>query len=651
MTGIDAQLTAGSRIQGTVTGPIGEGLDGISVVAYRRDGHGDWQYVQDTSTDAGGRYTLGRLYGGTYKVGFFDWDRRDFVEEYWDDKADFADADAFSLEFGETRAGVDAQLVRTSRITGSVTDQSGAPLADIWVAAYRVTGDGVWDYVGDATTDATGAYVLKGLREAAYRVVFRDWTGTWAPEWFDDKPTLAAADDIAVGTYVTVPGIDAALTESGKIRGTVSASDNGPLADVHVIAYAHDGLGGWEYFTDVTTDLTGHYEIRGLASGEYRVGFRDEWWWWDRDTGTYLDEFWNDKATLAESDAVSVTAPDAVENIDAVLTPGGHVTGTVTNGEGTALPDVYVYTYRSDGSGGWDYVGDASTDATGTYDIGTLRTGDYRFQFEPPWPYEYIGEFYNDKATLGEGDDVAVTSGATTAGIDAVLARASQVTGTVTLPSGDPAAGVRVTAYREDAEEGWFGWADVTTDAAGAYVIKGLAAGDYKVGFRPPTAEYAFEYYDDKATLFGGDIVNVPAESVVENIDAQLGLSGSIAGVVTVGGTPRADVKVTAYAAKPGGGWEYLRDLSTNSAADGSYALGGLPAGVYRVKFNAHDPDLAPEFFNDKSTLAAADDVTVAAGAVTPGIDADLGAAGRITGTVTNQSGAPLADIWVSGVP
>ena len=118
--------------------------------------------------------------------------------------------------------------------------------------------------------------------------------------------------------------------------------------------------------------------------------------------------------------------------------------------------------------------------------------------------YEYIGEFYNDKATLGEGDDVAVTAGATTAGIDAVLARASQVTGTVTLPSGDPAAGVRVTAYREDAEEGWLGWSDVTTDAAGAYVIKGLAAGDYKVGFKPPTAEYAFEYYDDEATLSGG---------------------------------------------------------------------------------------------------------------------------------------------------
>ena len=101
---------------------------------------------------------------------------------------------------------------------------------------------------------------------------------------------------------------------------------------------------------------------------------------------------------------------------------------------------------------------------------------------------------------------------------------------------------------------------------------------------------------------------------------------------MTAGGTPRADVKVTAYAAKPGGGWEYLRDVSTDSAADGTYALGGLPAGVYRVKFNAHDPELAPEFFNDKATLATADDVTVAAGAVTPDIDADLGAAGRITG-------------------
>ena len=276
----------------------------------------------------------------------------------------------------------------------------------------------------------------------------------------------------------------------------------------------------------MTTDAAGHYEIRGLASGEYRVGVPRRVVVVESRHRDLLDEFWNDKATLAESDPVMVTAPDATESIDAVLTPGGHIEGTVTDSGSAALEDVYVYAYRSDGSGGWDYVGDSSTDATGHLRHRDAahgrRTG---VQFEPPWRSEYVGRVLGRQGDAGRrrrrrrhrrGDHGRHRRrpGSRLSG-DRAPSRS---------PSGDPAAGVRVTAYREDPDEGWFGWSDATTDAAGAYVIKGLSAGDYKVGFRPPTAEYAFEYYDDKATLAGGDLVTVPAESVVENIDAQLGL-------------------------------------------------------------------------------------------------------------------------------
>ena len=69
--------------------------------------------------------------------------------------------------------------------------------ADIRVAAYGVTGDGEWSYIADATTDATGRLRRsRGCATGRTASQFRDWSGFWAPEWFDDQPTLAAADDV-----------------------------------------------------------------------------------------------------------------------------------------------------------------------------------------------------------------------------------------------------------------------------------------------------------------------------------------------------------------------------------------------------------------------------------------------------------------------
>ena len=279
-----------------------------------------------------------------------------------------------------------------------------------------------------------------------------------------------------------------------------------------VTVYQSDGSGGWDYVDEASTAADGTYDIGGLHTGSYRVEFQD----W---SGEYLDECYNDKPSLDAADDVPVTAGQTTSGIDAALAVAGHITGTVTGGGG-ALEDVSVAAYVSDGSGGWEQVSYASTDASGAYDLGGLHTGSYRVWFSPEDQADYyLDECYNDKPTLDAADDVPVTAGQTTSGIDATLAAAGHITGTVT-GGGGALEDVSVTVYEPDGSGGWEQVSYVYTDASGAYDLGGLDTGSYRVEFQDWSGDYARECYNDKPTLRAAADVPVTAGQTTSGIDA-----------------------------------------------------------------------------------------------------------------------------------
>ena len=145
-----------------------------------------------------------------------------------------------------------------------------------------------------------------------------------------------------------------------------------------------------------------------------------------------------------------MTAGSTTTGIDAVLAAAGHVTGKVSNAGGSGLADIGVTVYQwSDINDDWDWVSDATTASDGSYDLGGLASGNCRLMFEDWAAGAYLAEYYNDKADLDAADDVSVTAGSTTTGIDAVLSPAGRITGTVTIGGGDP-GWVQVLCY--DAE-------------------------------------------------------------------------------------------------------------------------------------------------------------------------------------------------------
>jgi len=214
---------------------------------------------------------------------------------------------------------------------------------------------------------------------------------------------------------------------TGSISGKVTAADGGAgLFFIYVDAVRKTGS-GWGGGVDGNTDAQGNYTLSGLAAGNYRVEF---------DTvpsdiyGDYVYQCYNNKATLELGDDIAVTAGATTSGIDAALAAAGQISGTVTAVGGAGLANMQVALYQPSGSGGWNEVKSAFTNDVGAYTIG-LPTGSYRVQFRGG--ASFLDQYYDNKPTIDAADEVAVTVGVTTSGIDATLVAAAVPTVTLRL--------------------------------------------------------------------------------------------------------------------------------------------------------------------------------------------------------------------------
>lgn len=529
---INAALDIGGRITGIMTAQENSApLKDVRVKAYLYDTCEDPVEVRAANTDASGAYTITGLFTGVYRIRYdssSSGDSAAYFSEYYDDKPSFAAADPVTATLGMTTTGINAALRRASLITGRVTaDDGGAGLDDVNVTVY----DSIGNAVGTSYTDAGGVYTITNLSAGSYRLQFRPLsfgaTAAYLAEFYNDKAALAQADAINVPEAGIVSGIDARLKRGGAINGRVTAADSSlPLEDVEAVIY--DGNGS--YVTSRDTDANGAYSILGLPTGNYRLLFRTRYV-----TGAaraYMDEYFNDKPSLAAADVVNVTAGSVINGIDAALTRGGQITGRVIAADsGNPLQSVFVAIYESNSR---SYVGFGATDASGAYASVGLPSGSYKLEFDTDFTSgvaaEYFSEYYNDKASLAEADPVVVTQPNVTVGINAVLARSGKISGRVTAGNtGEPLSGVTVSA--EDGNG--VAIRTTSTNATGNYTLTRLPTNDYRVRFHSgkvitpgqcaSTARlYLGEYFNDKPSFPMADIVSVIAPNAVTGIDAAL---------------------------------------------------------------------------------------------------------------------------------
>lgn len=195
-----AERPAATALYGTVTETgTGVPLAGIQV-RVRTSAN---TYVAATTTGADGRWYVGGLAPGDYKVLFRD-ATKNHQQIFNGSAAMFGAAAPITVAAGDELI-TDQAMMFTPAISGTVTETgTGTPLGGIQVRARTLANT----FVGATTTAADGTYALH-LPPGTYKLVFTDPTGTHIAEWYADKPGFAKA--------TAVTHVDATTTANAQL--------------------------------------------------------------------------------------------------------------------------------------------------------------------------------------------------------------------------------------------------------------------------------------------------------------------------------------------------------------------------------------------------------------------------------------------------
>ncbi|HEY5267190.1 MAG TPA: carboxypeptidase-like regulatory domain-containing protein, partial [Acidimicrobiales bacterium] len=619
-TGINVEMTAGAVISGIVTNSSGAGLSGVCVDANPVGGGS----ALAISTGLDGAYSL-IVAPGNYTVDFYsECGAGNYASQYYNGTSvgtsSYAGATSIAATVASPKTGIDAVMTVGATISGNVTAAvGGTPLSSVCVEAISTDGG-----FGTATTASNGSYTVTGLAPGSYTVEFYIGcgSGNYATQYYNGTtagtPSSTNATSIAVTVASPKTGINAAMTLGTSITGKVTAAVGGaPLSGVCVYASASDGA-----FGVVTTAADGTYTITGLLPDSYTVEF-----FTTQCTGApnYATQYYNGTTagTSSSSNAtlIAVTVASPKTGINAVMTTGATISGTVTNASGTAVVNACVIVSLS----GSNYGYSASTAGNGTYTISGLAAGSYSITVDPTCfgsvTSTYAQQFINS---------VGVTAGATTTE-NVVLALGGTISGKVTNASGTGVANVCINVNSSD---GGNGYGSATTASSGTYTISGLAADSYSLSVDPTcggsvNSTYAQQFINSVGVTAGV----TTTKSVV------LALGGTISGKVTnASGTGVANVCINVNSSNGGNGFG-----SATTASNGTYTISGVATGSYRVDVDPTCGDSATSTYAQQfiNSLGVTAGVTTTENVV-------LGLGGTISGTVTGTSGASVANVCIN---
>lgn len=544
-TGIDAVMSVGTTISGTVTAADGGApLENVCANASSYATDDEAGYAE---TDAQGHYTIHGLAPDRYYVNFSDCaqSKRNFLDQYYDHTSDFSKAAAVDSSSNPT--GIDAALTSGGTIAGTVTDSTGAPLAGECVQTAMLPGTTYTSNYGQTRTAQDGTFTLNGLAAGPVEVFVSDCGAgdgsgaTHATTWFrnaSDAGNAAPAQADASAVFVTL-GQESALgtismPDAGGIGGSVVDGQTGkPIAHVCVIAHSPD-----EYVDELgevddgyqdnrsTTDANGVFQIGGLAPGVWKVELQD--------CGSGIQSTWvYGKAGLHTADAVHVVAGQSTSiygigtgdggGSGSPTVQGGTITGRVSAPDGTPVSHACAHAQPVDNTASpYDAYSSSMTDANGTYSLTGLPEGNYNLSFDNCPNYRFPNGVHPNFLPVYDSNPVSVLKGQSTTVDGQFTTVGGTIQGTlVQKGTTTPVAGVDVSAWPAASCNGsCASGGDVRTDAAGKFEIVGLDAGSYdldydSIGSDPYVVSGTGGTYDvtsNAGALSSTDAGNVPVD-------------------------------------------------------------------------------------------------------------------------------------------
>jgi 5-hydroxyisourate hydrolase-like protein (transthyretin family) len=335
--GMTAAVNASVAAAGRITGLVTDEVSGLPIRDVWVSVYDPWgNSIGSDFTDVDGRYEIGGLGTGSYKIRFI---KEGYSTEYYNNQPTLAQAMLVGITAGQTKSNINAALsLLPSVISGMITKDGGTPLyfgEDVYVDLYdAASGDWIEDHYFEGDNDTTdfSFRVLPGT----YKALFDSIDPGLRVEWYDDRTSLATADLVNVVAGQVATGVSADLaTATGCITGTVTTADDGsriPYVDVDVF-YVEE----WSWYTQ--TDSNGEYQICGLA-GDFQVKFSHD---------PYQVEWYNNRSSQGTADTVTVANGATTPDINAVLTLGGCISGRVVDASGLFRPEAWVVLFDSAG--------------------------------------------------------------------------------------------------------------------------------------------------------------------------------------------------------------------------------------------------------------------------------------------------------------
>lgn len=414
---------------------------------------------------------------------------------------------AFALTFAPAllqptiKADIQKSGVLTPASTGAISgividDFNSDPLQGVEVKIYDSNGN----VVTSGFANSSGVYTTPAVLATGTYYALSN-SPDYVNEVYNNRTCAVNCNPVSIGTPIAVTSgstttdIDFELNEAAVITGKVTdAATSLPLANVAVHVFFP--------LTDVPTlivltDNEGNYSTMNfLRAGSYLARTAN--------SSGYIDELYQEiscaPCALSTGTVISAPAGSTTPNINFTLSPGGNVSGTITDADTSApIKDVQLTIYDSAGT----IIAADRTDEKGNYIFETgFPTGTY---FVRTFNSQgYINELYNNieclNCSVTGGTPINITAPTVTAGINFTLRKGGRISGAVT--NADTSAPVGFLSIRIYNASGTF-LTGALSDELGNYMSTGLPTGTYLAHTSGATFQGLFDSLFDNIACTG----------------------------------------------------------------------------------------------------------------------------------------------------